>query len=183
MYAATNGLVAFTDLTVEPTVFQAAYIAGFLGLLGLYPRVADQCPWLARVGAAAAALGVIAFTVFAASNLVELAGIASGEIPAGSVFTAMGLASFVVGYLTVGAAVLRSGAYSRTVGILLLIPGVIIVLMFASIVAGVTSPESVFVVSAGQAMTHLAIGSTLRAETRSAERDDAEAAPDATVRG
>lgn len=183
VYAALNGLVAFTETAVEPKLFQAGYVAGFLGLLGLYPTLADRRPWLAGVGALAASLGLVAFSVFTVTNLVELLGLGSGDPPGWTVFTAMAAGGFVVGYLAVSIAVLKTGVYSRTVGFLLALPGVIIVLMFATIALGVVSPESVFVVSAGQAMTHLAIGTTLNSEAGSAPQEEAEAAVDATVRG
>lgn len=182
-YAALNGAEAFTTATFQQKVLEGGYVAGFLGLLGLYPSLDDRSPRLARVGAAAAALGLLAFFVFTIGNLAELVGLVSGNLPGWTAFTFMAVVGFVVGYLTVGVAVLRSGTYSRTVGVLLLVPAVIIVLMIASIITGLTSPESVFVVSAGQAMTHLAIGSTLSAESESAEREEAESAPDATARG
>lgn len=182
-YAALNGVEAFTATTFEQKIFEAGYVAGFLGLLGLYPSVADRRSWLARAGAAAAVLGLVAFSVFTVYNLAELAGFASGDPPGWTVFTVMAASGFVVGYLAIGVAVLRSGTYTRIVGLLLLIPGVIIVLMIASIVAGLASPESVFVVSAGQAMTHLAIGATLHVESETADREAAESATDATAKG
>lgn len=182
-YAALNGVEAFTATTFEQKIFEAGYVAGFLGLLGLYPSLAERSPWLARIGAVTAVLGLVAFSVFTVGNLAELVGLTSGDPPGWLVFTVMAAVGFVVGYLAVGSAVLRSGAYSRPVGLLLLLPAVIIVLMLASIVTGLASPESVFVVSAGQAMTHLAIGTTLRDETESAEREEAESAPNATARG
>lgn len=177
-YATLNGLEAFTAATFEQKLFEAGYVVGFLGLLGLYPRLADQRPWLARVGAAAAALGLIAFSVFTANNVAELTGLASGDPPGWVVFTAMAVVGFLVGYLAIGVAVLRSAAYSRTVGLLLLVPGIIIALMLAHIAAGLDSPETAFVVSAGQAMAHLAIGSTLRAKAVGADSDESKRATD-----
>lgn len=182
-YAALNGLEAFTPATFDQKIFEAGYILGFLGLLGQYPRVTKGRPWLARAGAVAAVLGLVAFTVFTASNLAGLAGVGSGDPPGWIVFTVMAATGFVVGYLAVGVAVLRSGAYSRTVGLLLLVPGIIIILMLAHIVIGLDSPGTVFVVSAGQAMTHLAIGATLKAETEPADREEPESAPDAAAKG
>jgi hypothetical protein len=188
VYATLNGLEAFTAAAFEQKVFEAGYIAGFLGLLGLYPRVADRRPWLARVGAVTAVFGLIAFSAFTAQNVAELAGLASGDIPGWTLFTVMAASGFVVGYLAFGVAVLRSKAYSRLVGVFLLVPGVIIVLMLLHIAAGLASPGTVFVVSAGQAMAHLAIGATLRAEAEGVEGEDveseeAEPATDATARG
>lgn len=164
-------------------MFEAGYVAGFLGLLGLYPTVAERSPRLAGVGAITAFLGLVAFSVFTVTNLAELLGLASGDPPGWTAFTVMAASGFIVGYLAVGIVVLRSGVYSRTVGLLLVLPGVIIILMFATIALEIASPASVFVVSAGQAMTHLAIGSTLRAETESTGQEEAEQTPETTVRG
>jgi hypothetical protein len=57
-------LEAFLDITVEQKGLEVGYVIGFLGLLGLYPTLADRRPWLARAGAVAAILGVVAFSVF-----------------------------------------------------------------------------------------------------------------------
>lgn len=97
----------------------------------------------------------------------------------------MALVGFVLGYLAFGATSLRSDVYSRTIGLVLLVPGIIVVLMLAHIAVGLDSPETAFVISAGQAMAHLAIGATLRAEAESADSEEmeAEAASDATARG
>lgn len=152
-YAALNGAEAFTTATFQKKVLEGGYVAGFLGLLGLYPSLDDRSPWLARIGAAAAVLGLVAFSVFTIGNVAELVGLVSGDLPRWSVFTLMAAVGFVGGYLTVGVAVLHSGTYSRTVGVLLLVPAVIIVLMIASIVTGLASPESVFVVITNSSVT------------------------------
>jgi protein-S-isoprenylcysteine O-methyltransferase Ste14 len=64
VYAALTGLEAFLDITVEQKGLEVGHVIGFLGLLGLYPTLADRRPWLARAGAVAAILGVVAFSVF-----------------------------------------------------------------------------------------------------------------------
>jgi hypothetical protein len=181
-YAALNGLAAFTDAAVEPNLFQFGYLLGFLGLLGLYPRLADRRPWLARAGAGFAAIGVVAFAAFTALDLAALAGGPSeGQPPGPLVFMAVG--GFVGGYLASGAAALGSDDRSRTVGLALLVPGLIVVLMLAHIAAGLDSPGTAFVISAGQAMAHLAIGQTLRTDAESADREEAETPADATAKG
>lgn len=181
-YTGLNGIEAVTEMAFEPNLFQFGYVLAFLGLLGLYPRLADHRPWPARVGAVLAAVGLVAFAAFTVLDLAALAGVASGGQPPGPLVV-MGVAAFVLGYPVVGAAALRSDALSRTAGFALLVPGLIIVLMLAHMAAGLDSPRTVFVVSAGQAMAHLAIGQTLRSEAEAADRDEAEAATDATAKG
>lgn len=183
-YAGLNGIKAFTTVPVEPNLFEFGYVIGFLGLFGLYPRLADRQPWLARVGAVAAVSGAIAISGFNVRHLAGLAGVAS-DGPPRPVLIFMALAGFVLGYLALGAASLRSDVYPRTIGFVLLVPGIIVVLMLVHVAAGLDSLGTAFVISAGQAMAHLAIGATLRAEAESADSEEmeAEAASDATARG
>lgn len=176
-YATLNGVTAVTGAPVEPNLFEVGYAVGFLALLGLYPRVADRQPWLARAGAAAALLGALAIAAFTVRGLAVLAGVADVTAP-NTVFIGMALVGFVLGYIAFGAASLRAGALSRTTGLALLVPGAIVVLMLAHIAAGLDSPATAFVISAGQAMAHLAIGATLLAEGESTETEDAEPSPD-----
>lgn len=184
-YAALNGVEAFTAATVEPNLFEFGYVLGFLGLLGLYPRLVDRQPWLARIGGGAALSGAIAITAFNIGHLVEIAGVVSDGLPGMPVFIAMALVGFVFGYLATGTAVLRSDVYPRLYGLVLLVPGVVVVLMLVHIVAGFDSLETAFVISVGQAMTHLAIGATLRADGEAADGEevDAEADADAAASG
>lgn len=184
-YAALTGVEAFTTATVEPNLFEFGYVLGFLGLLGLYPRLVDQQPWLARVGAGAAVSGAVAISAFNVGHLAEIGGLVSNGLPGRPGFVVMALIGFVFGYLATGTAVLRSAVYPRLYGLVLLAPGVVVVLMLVHIAAGFDSAETAFVISTGQAMTHLAIGATLRAkaEAADAEEVDAEADADAAASG
>ncbi len=167
LYAISNGLWAFTGLMPEGHGLEIGYTLGFLGLLGLYPTLADDSPWLARVGAVAAGCGVVAILYVSANDFVHLAGITSANLPGWRVLRLLPLIGFIFGYLPLGMASLRSGAHPRSVGLLLLLPGVITILMLVSIVTGhplLDRFQTVFVVSAGEAMAHLAIGTTLRTD-------------------
>lgn len=172
VYAALTGLEAFTDMTLMQKGFEVGYVLGFLGLLGLYPTQADRSPWLARAGAVAAVLGAVAFSVFTVNRLAELAGVVSGDPPGWSVFVVMAAVGFVLGYLAFGVASLRADTHPRVVGLVLLVPAIIVVLMFAHVFAGLDSPGTAFVISAGQAMAHLAIGATLRTKSTSTEGEE-----------
>lgn len=178
-YAILNGVEATTTTTVEPNLFELGYVLGFLGLIGLYPRLVGRQPWLARVGGGAAMSGAVAISAFNVGHLAEIAGITPDGLPGTSVFIVMALVGFVLGYLAIGAAVLYSNAYSRRLGLVLSVPGVIVLIMLAHIAAGFDSPETAFVISAGQAMTHLAIGATLRAEAEVADDEEVDAEADA----
>lgn len=176
VYAVINGMNAFMAMSLELPGLGFAFFLGFLGLLGLYPSVVEHSPWLARIGAIAAALGVVTFFVLAANSIAELLGIVSGNPPAWPLFVGLATTGFVLGYLSFGVAVLQSEVYSALVGIVLMVPAIIIIAMFLHMAAGYASPETVFVVSAGQAMGHSAIGGSL--QTQSDSSSDEESASD-----
>lgn len=171
VYAAINGMNAFMDTALGVPGLGIAFLLGFLGLLGLYPSVTKQSPRLARIGAVAAVLGVIAFGILSANSIAELVGIVSGNPPAWPLFVGMATTGFVLGYLSFGIAILRSELYPPIVGLSLLVPGVIIIVMFAHMAAGYASPETVFVISAGQAMGHSAIGGSLKTRSNSGTQE------------
>lgn len=174
VYAGLHGLEAATDMVLEPNPFEFGYVLGFLGLLGVYPAVADESPWLARIGGGAAVLGVIGLSAFTAVHLAQLAGVLHPTQPTWfGVFGLFALTGFVVGYLSIGVATLRATDRSRMVGALLLAPGIIVVVMVVQILMGWTSQEQAFVISAGEAMAHLAIGATLRTDAPPNEREPA----------
>lgn len=173
-YGACNGIEAFTDVAVPANIFESGYVFAFLGLLGLYPTLADEGHRLARAGAGAATVGLVGVSLVSLRSFGHLAGLVS-EYPAGwSAIILLVLVGFIGGYLALGLVALRSEAYSTTVGLVLTAPGVIVVLMLLHIAAGLDSSASVFVVSSGQAMAHLAIGETLRRQSSRPEEESTE---------
>lgn len=173
VYAAVFGTITFADPVVEQNVFKIGYVFGFLGLLGLYPTVVGRNPRLARVGAVAAALGLVAISAFTTNDLAVLAGLVSGGDPGWYVFfIPLALIGFLVGYLAFGVASLRSDVFPPVIGLVLLVPGLIVIVMLALILAGYADDQSAFVISAGEALAHLAIGATLRTKSSVADRDE-----------
>lgn len=165
-YATFNGVHAFTGIvyeSVENVFGPAGFVLGFLGLLGLYPRLADRSPRLARLGAVCAALGAVAFSVFVVANLGEIAGVLSAEPPAWAVvFVALAAVGMLPGYLSVAVASLRTDGHSRSVGLALLAPPAVFGSMLAGGLMGGSPQWALFLISAGQALAHLAIGYALR---------------------
>jgi len=118
--------------------FGAAWTAALLGLLGLYPELADRSRWLSRAGAAFAAIGVVVFAIMAVTSLVYYLGIPAGEYSdIGQFFIPGVLIGSVLGFGSFSAAVLGTGAYSRTVGVLLLILPLLVVTNILRFIAGV----------------------------------------------
>lgn len=172
VYAGLHGIEAMTDMILEPNPFEFGYVVGFLGLLGLYPKLADESPWFARAGAVAAVLGMIGLSAFTVLHLAELAGVVAPGGPSWFwVFIPLPLIGFVLGYLSIGVASLWADVHTRTVGLLLLAPGIIVVVMLVQMLAGWTSQLQAFVISAGQAMAHLAIGASLKTKSDSDHRE------------
>lgn len=163
VYAALYGMEALvgTYPAIRAFLGPVMNVLAFTALLGLYPVFADRRPWLARSG------GV--FAVLAIAGSFVTIGATAGIIPEGAAWVAASqLVSIVFGmtiaFLAFGVASVRSEVYSRTVGLLLLVPVVIMVLNIGIVVAGYASPEGRLLVSGLWAVTYLGIGVTLRAE-------------------
>lgn len=130
---AINGLDLFTPvatqegilLSVEGIVGFGGVVISFLGLLGLYPRLADATPRLARVGVSLTVLPAAFFSALlvVCSALAPLLGFPSLKtlVPSFQLITATIVVSFAVALTLFGVASLRTDIPSRTVGGLLLV--------------------------------------------------------------
>lgn len=172
VFAAIMGYEAFVDSSVnfadnQADVFgPAGFVFGFLGLLGLYPTLADRSPTLTRAGAVAAAIGIVGGSVIAAGVLGELIGVLT-EPPAWATVLSLGiLVGVVPGYLSFGLASLRVDEVSRRTGLFLLVPIAVLVTMLSGAVHAVVGDAVArFVLASGQAISHLAIGISLGADS------------------
>lgn len=171
-YGAANGVVMVTDMVVVTSVLWFGYIFSFLGLLGLFPTLVMERPWLARVGAGTAVVGLLGVTLVSLLSAGQLAGVVSSPMPGLMPIWSLALVGFIGGYLAFGLAAIRSDEHSTTLGLVLTVPGVIVVVMLLHLVAGIEQPWSVFVVSSGQALAHLAIGATLHQQAAQPDSDE-----------
>lgn len=152
----------------------AAWTGALIGLLGLYPGLADRSRWLSRAGAVFAAVGVVTFAVMAVASLVYYAGIPAGDFDAISVLFIPGvLVGSVLGFITFGVASLRTDAYSRTLGVLLLVPAVLVATNILRFAAGMDAATITLVIVIGDALAMLAIGYALRAGPEPTGRPEA----------
>lgn len=159
----------------------AAWTVALIGLLGLYPALADRSRWLSRGGAVFAAIGVGVFAVMAVVSLVYYAGIPGGEYAEiGQFFIPGVLIGSVLGFVTFSVATLRTGTHSLTVGILLLVPPVLVVTNILRFIAGFQSTTLTLGIVIGDALAMLALGVALRNEPTPTDR--VEPATDTTAR-
>ncbi|MFB6301546.1 MAG: hypothetical protein ABEH78_01595 [Haloferacaceae archaeon] len=142
----------------------AGFVVGFIGLLGLYPEVADRSPKLARAGAVFAALGAVGFSMSIVATLGEIGGVLPAQPAWAPVYIILIFTGAVVGYPAIAAAGLRTNAYSRTLGVLLLVPAILFVAVLGLIAPGIPAWVGP-IVGSGHALSLLAIGYVLRTET------------------
>lgn len=158
------------SLMVGEAFIAAGWLGGLIGLLGLYPGLADRTRWSPRAGAVFTVIGAVTFVVLALASLVAyLQGGGVGDLPVPFIMLFPGLlAGSLLAFLSFSIASLRTDAYPRTVGLLLLVPPSIFVTNFfiAPLIFGVgpNPPAVIFVVQSGLALVLLAIGYVLRSE-------------------
>lgn len=162
-HAAMSAVHAFTDIATPPDVFvTTGHFVALVGLLGLYPVLANGTRRLARAAAAAGVVALVSWFVMTVVRFFELAGIVSSlgdALP--ETFFLVVLASTILTYVLFGVATLRIDR-SRTVGLLVLIPGLLTVaLVVDSALTGVSALDGVFI-GGGLALSMLALGYTLR---------------------
>lgn len=148
-----------------------AWAIALIGLLGLYPGLADRSRWLSRTGALFSVIGVVVFTIMAVTSLVYYAGIPTGEYSdIGMYFIPGVLIGSVLGFVSFSVASLRTDAYSWTLGILLLAPPILVVSNILRFVAGNESVILTFAIVVADALAMLGIGYVLQSRSSSTER-------------
>lgn len=175
VYEALTNAAAPEDVFGPPGFFLA-----MVALLGLYPGLADRTPRLARAGAIVAAISAAGWLVVTVLSIGETA----GALPPLEDFGVLGLVvvlaaglPMVLAYLSFGVGSLRTDVHSRTLGVLLLAPPAIFgVMIVGGVLTGGTAVGAA-VLSSGQAISHVAIGYTLR--TEDVPTDGAESRADA----
>ena len=167
VFAVNTGLRTFVGQSsplVQSLIAPVGFFVGVLGLLGLYPAIADRTPALGRAAGVLAGVTAAYWIVIVAGSLGDIVGVlpASEELFPLAFFFGVYVAMLLT-YAVFGAIALRAGVPSRTVGLLVLGPAA----MFLLLMMGV-APN--FLIDAGHAVFHLGIGIALRAESVPTER-------------
>lgn len=188
-----GGVIFVADVTLvashvasgtEPGAFGqalvgAAWTASFVGLLGMYPSLADRSRWLARIGAVCAAIGGITMAVMALASLGYFTGILSGELSEVAMFFLPGVfIGIVLGFGSFSVASLRTDIYSRSVGLLFLLLVLTFLFNIGSSIAGIASMTTVLGVVVVLAASKLVLGYLFRTEGALADREGVEASSD-----
>ena len=144
-------------------------LAAIVGLLGFYPRLADESPKLARVGVVVTAVACVTFAVIWVWWIVGnvLTGIPE-PVP---VVNMLAVVTMVLGFLLFGVASLRTDVPSRSVGVLLLAIVGVFVGMVIVLIGRIGLPTwSIVAVLGVLSVIMLAIGYLLRANSPQTER-------------
>lgn len=139
-----SGVSAFTDVIEQGPVAGAVVlgtglfglIAAVVGLLGLYPRLRQTAPRLSRGGLGALLLGLTGIVFFIGTLAVVGPPEQPGDVPAfiPPIFISSGV-SIMLGYLLTAAASIRTRTPSRRIGILLVVPGVMLLWHYVALAA------------------------------------------------
>jgi hypothetical protein len=160
----------------------AAWTAAFVGLLGLYPTLAARSRWLARVGAVFAVVGGVTMAAMAATSLGYSTGILGGRFSAVVAYFLPGVfAGIVLGFGSFAVTSLRTGVYSRGVGLLFFVLPLTFLFNLATGAAGVGSIATIISVVCVLAASMLATGYLLRTGSALGEQDGLRASSDASA--
>lgn len=186
-FVVRNGIVAFGDGFSETTAAALyvafvvpAEVAAYVGLLGLYPRLAEHASRLAGAGAVCVGIAGVAIIGFGGGVGSALLAAGSPDPPAfAQLLWLVTIAATILGFILFGVASMRACVPSQRVGVLLLVPPATYLLMIAGVIGGFTPDWSAFVLSGIQASAHLVIGVALRNGPVATERADS--APDSAA--
>lgn len=162
---------AETWLILGQVFVGVGWTAALLGLLGVYPDLADRSYWTARAGALFVVIGVVTFAAMAVTVLAYYAGIPPGTYEDVSLLPLPGvIIGSILGFVTFSVASLRAGVHSRRFGLLLLVPAVLVLTNILRFIAGFESTTITLVIVILDALAMLTIGYALRGGTATTDR-------------
>lgn len=190
VFAALLGYEGVTGTSAPEDIFgPPGFFLAMVGLLGMYPALADRTSRLARISATGAAIAAVGWLLITVFSIIEVVGILPALEEMGVFGDAIILLSgvaMILAYVGTGVASLRTDVYSWILGLLVLAPPVIFGVMLLQAVLfaqfGLFSETimawSAVALSGGQALAHLAIGYVLR--TKGTPTDPVESSADVT---
>lgn len=165
---------AENDLLTGQLFVGAGWTVALLGLLGLYPALSDRSRWLSRAGAICGVIGVVTFAVMAILVFVDISGIMAGVYePLGAFFIPGVIIGSVLGFGAFSVATFRTQVHSRTFGVLLLLPPILVLSNILRFIAGNTSETVTLGIVIADALALLIIGFYLRSQSTFAQPKEA----------
>ena len=153
----------------------SALIASFIGLGGLYPRLVEQVPRLARTGITTIVIAGIALIAFPLCLFAKTSGVDLHSLPI--IVFIIAMVSIIGGFSLFGIATLRAQVPSRTVGLLILATVVTYMILFVGDMVFNGSPGWLnFAMSGIQALFLLAIGYILPSSILPSESNESQIA-------
>lgn len=110
-FAASLAAIGLMDMSVPRNIFAGVgFTFSFLGLLGLYPRLKDGSPLLARAGAVFAVLGAVGFAL---TFVLGIADFVEVTLPAWvEAVQLLNIIGIVLGFFLIGTASVRTDAHT-----------------------------------------------------------------------
>lgn len=170
IFAVNTYLKTFTGTSypvIQGVVAPTGFLVGVVGLFGLYAGLADRSHTAARVAGVVTAVATVGWIVVIVASTV-LGGEPGGPLTVVPVVT---LVSMIIAFGLFGIISIRTGDYSRVVGVLLIVEAI----MFLLVIAGVPG----YLIDTGHVLAYFGIGITLRA--RVVPSEGADPTPDSTV--
>jgi hypothetical protein len=150
-------------MTLGQGLIGTAWTAGFLGLLGCYPALADRNRWVARGGAVFAVVGLLTMLVMAVVSFGLSGGVLGGALMDYTPYFLPGVfLGIVLGFGSYGVAGLLTGALPRPVGPLFLLLVATFLFNLGSGIAGFNPLVKVLGVVAVLTVSMLAVGHVFR---------------------
>lgn len=186
MFVVDATIVGYTTTTAGQELMQlgqafiaAGWTAGFIGLLGVYPDLADRSRRLARVGLGCVTLGIVVFVVMGVASLAYFSQLVSGDPSAlVPIFLPGVIIGSVIGFSIFGAGTLKTGAHSRPIGALFVVLALFPVVNIGAGMAGIQTMTGTLAIVAGLAVVNLSVGYLLRTEDGTAGHVEADTSGD-----
>lgn len=160
----------------------AAWTAAFIGLLGMYPSLADRSRWLTRIGAVFSVIGAVVMAAMAVTSFAYFAGVLGGALGDVVMYFLPGVfLGIVLGFGSFGVATLRTDVYPRSVGVLFLLLPLTFLFNLGTGISGYNPTAKVLGVVVVLTLTMLAIGYLLRTGGAVADREDVEPSSEPTA--
>lgn len=166
VFAGLWGAFAFTSVSSESAqnvVGPVGWTIAFVGLLGIYSKVAAGGHVLPKAAVVFAGIGCLGGSVTAVGNLATVLDVIPALPAWFAALQLLLLVGIIPGFLTAAAVVLRLSRTTRRLGLFLILPAVIFAVNIVRVATlGSTTPIwSPFVLGAAQAVVLLGIGWTI----------------------